>query len=71
MWIYMAKNTKKRAVIYSNVKQNKKRAEEISKIQENQINLNDEVIIGLNKLPGDNIKKNKRQNHKKRIGGEN
>lgn len=60
----MAKNTKKRAVIYSNVKQNKKRAEEISKIQENQINLNDEVIIGLNKLPGDNIKKNKNSKKK-------
>lgn len=55
----MAKNTKKRAVIYSNVKENKKRAQEISRIKENQINLNDEVIIGLNKLPTDNVKKKK------------
>lgn len=45
----MAKNTKKRAIIYSNVKENKKRAEEISRIKENQINLNDEIIIGLSK----------------------
>lgn len=62
----MAKNTKKRAVIYSNVKENKKRSEEISKIKENQINLNDEVIIGLNKLPSDNIKK-KKTSQKKNI----
>lgn len=47
----MAKNTKKRAIIYSNVKENKKRAEGISRIKENQINLNDEIIIGLSKDP--------------------
>lgn len=47
----MAKNTKKRAIIYSNVKENKKRAEVISRIKENQINLNDEIIIGLSKSP--------------------
>ncbi len=45
----MAKNTKKRAIIYSNVKENQRRAEEISRIKENQINLNDEIIIGLSK----------------------
>ena len=55
----MAKNTKKRAVIYSNVKENKKRAQEMSSAKENQINLNDEVIIGLNRLPGDNVKRKK------------
>ena len=36
----MAKNTKKRAIIYSNVKENKKIAEERKKIRDNQINLN-------------------------------
>ena len=55
----MAKNTKKRAVIYSNVKENKKRAEAISRAQENQINLNDEVVIGLNRLPNDDVKTKK------------
>lgn len=44
----MAKTTKKRTVIYSNVKQNKKKAEEKKKIEDEQINLNDEVIIGFN-----------------------
>ena len=44
----MAKNTKKRAIIYSNVKENKKIAEERKRIRDNQINLNDEVIIGFN-----------------------
>lgn len=68
----MAKNTKKRAVIYSNVKENKKRAEEISKIKENQINLNEEIIIGLNKLPSDTVKKKKRVPNKKvKSGGSN
>lgn len=44
----MSKDTKKRTVIYSNVKQNKKMIEEKKKIPNNQINLNDEVIIGFN-----------------------
>lgn len=52
----MAKNTKKRAIIYSNVKENKKLAEEKRRIKDNQINLNDEVIIGFN---------NKSKNEKK------
>ncbi|MBO5349363.1 MAG: FtsQ-type POTRA domain-containing protein [Clostridia bacterium] len=55
----MAKNTKKRAIIYSNVKENKKRAEEISKIKENQINLNDEIIIGMSKTPNNKPVKSK------------
>lgn len=44
----MAKSTKKRAVIYSNVKENKKLAEQKEQARNNQINLNDEVIIGFN-----------------------
>ena len=44
----MARYTKKRAIIYSNVKENKKIAEERQRIRDNQINLNDEVIIGFN-----------------------
>ena len=46
----MSKPTKKRTVIYSNVKANKKLAEEKKKNtnESNQINLNDEVIIGFN-----------------------
>jgi hypothetical protein len=44
----MSKSTKKRAVIYSNVKENKRLAEEKNKKKNEQINLNDEVIIGFN-----------------------
>lgn len=55
----MTKNTKKRAVIYSNVKQNKKRAEEKNKLEDQQINLSDEVIIGFNtKKNNQRLKKN-------------
>lgn len=43
----MAKSNKKRAIVYSNVKKNKKRAEEITKIKDEHINLNDEIIIGM------------------------
>lgn len=53
----MSKETKKRTIIYSNVKENKRRAEEISRIKEDQINLNDEVIIGLSNNPQNNSKK--------------
>ena len=68
----MAKNSKKRAIIYSNVKENKKRAEEVYKVRENQINLNEEIVIGLNRLPTDKVKnkkkninnKNKKSNNK-------
>lgn len=67
----MDKGAKKRAIIYSNVKENKKRADEISKIRENQINLNDEVIIGMSKAPNNKkvknnnpIKGNKKENRK-------
>ena len=74
----MSKNTKKRAIIYSNVKENKKKAEELAKIKENQINLNDEVIIGLssksqkqnqnskNKSTKKEVKQNKTKNEKKK-----
>lgn len=55
----MVKNTKKRAIIYSNVKENKKKAEEVAKIKENQINLNDEVIIGISKKTNNKSVKNK------------
>lgn len=44
----MSKDTKKRTVIYSNVKANKKKAEQRNSANNNQINLNDEVIIGFN-----------------------
>ena len=44
----MPKSTKKRTVIYSNVKANKKKAEQKENARDNQINLNDEVIIGFN-----------------------
>lgn len=51
----MSKSTKKRTMIYSNVKENKKRAEEISRIKDEQINLNEEVFIGLsNNFTNDN-----------------
>ena len=43
----MAKSNKKRAIVYSNVKKNEKRAEEITKIKDEHINLNDEIIIGM------------------------
>ena len=43
----MAKSNKKRAIVYSNVKKNKKKAEEITKIKDEHINLNDEIIIGM------------------------
>ena len=44
----MSKNTKKRTVIYSNVKANKKKAEQRNNASDDHINLNDEVIIGFN-----------------------
>lgn len=51
---------KKRTMIYSNVKQNKKKAEEISRIKDDQINLDDEVFIGLSKsISEDEIKEKK------------
>lgn len=52
---FMAKNTKKRAIIYSNVKQNKKKEEEKNKLQNQKINLNDEVIIGFNSKKNNQI----------------
>ena len=63
----MGKSTKKRAVIYSNVKENKKRAEEQSKIKENQINISDEIIIGMNQLPNDKVKKSQKKQNKKNV----
>lgn len=45
----MAKSTKKRAVIYSNVKENKKKSLQQNEIKQSQINLDEEVIIGINK----------------------
>ncbi len=62
----MAKNTKKRAVIYSNVKENKKRAEEKSKNKDDQINLNDEVIIGMKNFPNENKATQKKSTNKKK-----
>lgn len=43
----MSKNTRKRTIIYSNIKEKKRLAEEKNKKDE-QINLDDEVIIGFN-----------------------
>ena len=65
----MPKETKKRTVIYSNVKANKKRAEEKNKMQNDQINLNDEVIIGFNtkkngKGNGSDVKPKKKEENK-------
>lgn len=59
----MGKDTKKRAILYSNVKANKRKAEEITRIGNEQINLNDEVIIGLNQSK--NNKKIKAKNRSK------
>lgn len=61
----MAKSTKKRAIIYSNVKENKKLAEEKQKIIQNQINLNDEVIIGFNNSEKSVKPKNKKKKKQK------
>lgn len=65
----MAESIKKRAIIYSNVKENKKLAEEKQKIMQNQINLNDEVIIGFNNsekvVKERNSQKNKKKNKQK------
>ncbi|MBQ3407711.1 MAG: FtsQ-type POTRA domain-containing protein [Clostridia bacterium] len=65
----MPKNTKKRAIIYSNVKANKKLAEEKNKIKDEQINLSDEVIIGFNSNKSSqdkNIKARARNNEENR-----
>lgn len=62
----MSKDTKKRTVIYSNVKQNKKMLEEKKKIQNNQINLNDEVIIGFNGNKNKKIQSNTQKNQSKK-----
>ena len=59
----MGKDTKKRAILYSNVKANKRKAEEITRIGNEQISLNDEVIIGLNQSK--NNKKSKAKNRSK------
>lgn len=63
----MSKSTKKRTVIYSNVKSNKKLIEEKNKMKNEQINLNDEVIIGFNSKKngngnGSDIKVKKKDN---------
>ena len=64
----MSKPTKKRTVIYSNVKANKKLAEEKNKNADNQINLNDEVIIGFNSKKngnnGSDVKPKKKDDNK-------
>lgn len=64
----MAKNTKKRAIIYSNVKENKKLAEERALIRQNQINLNDEVIIGFNSNKKNQNNSAKKNNSKDKSG---
>ena len=57
----MAKSNKKRAIVYSNVKKNKKRAEEITKIKDEHINLNDEIIIGMSsQVPKKEVQKEKK-----------
>lgn len=69
----MSKSTKKRTMIYSNVKENKKKAEEISRIKDeeideqidSQINLNDEVFIGLSKKTDIDTEKEERKLVKK------
>ena len=55
----MAKNIKKRAVVYSNVKENKKKLDEDFKIKQNLINLDNEVVIGMSKTPNNKPIKNK------------
>ncbi len=61
----MAKSTKKRAIIYSNVKENKKLAEERAEIRKNQINLNDEVIIGFNSNKNNKANTSKKNSNNK------
>ena len=62
----MAKSNKKRAIVYSNVKKNKKRAEEITKIKDEHINLNDEIIIGMSsQVPKKSSAKSKKNSEKK------
>ena len=68
----MSKNTKKRTVIYSNVKANKKKAEQKNSVNNDQINLNDEVIIGFNtkkdnKSAGSSVSVKKTNNKKQNI----
>lgn len=65
----MAKTGKKRAIIYSNVKENKKRAEEIEKIKNDQIDLSNEFIIGLNDVSNNKKTKGKKDisKNKKKI----
>ena len=60
----MAKTQKKRAIIYSNVKENKKRAEELEKIRNDQIDLSNEFIIGLNDFSGSKAQKNNKNTSK-------
>ena len=63
----MAKSNKKRAIVYSNVKKNKKRAEEITKIKDEHINLNDEIIIGMSsQVPKKGVQKVKKIRKRKR-----
>ena len=68
----MSKQTKKRTIIYSNVKENKLKAKKNSEAKSNQINLDDEVIIGMSNGPQNYTsdvkqnKKNKASKNKKR-----
>lgn len=68
----MSKQTKKRTIIYSNVKENKLKAKKNSEAKSNQINLDDEVIIGMSNGPQNYTsdvkqnKKNKATKNKKR-----
>ena len=63
----MAKNIKKRAVVYSNVKENKKKLDEDFKIKQNLINLDNEVVIGMSKTPNNKPIKNKNNKPVKKI----
>lgn len=47
----MTKNTKKRTMIFSNVKDNKKKYDEVSKTNSTAIDLDDEIIIGMKEIP--------------------
>lgn len=63
----MSKETKKRTIIYSNVKENKRKAEIKSAVKDNQINLDDEFIIGMSnnhQNSTSDIKQNKKKEKK-------
>lgn len=63
---------KRKAFVYSNVKNNKKYVDEITKFRNDKINLNDEVVIGMSdnnqkKNKSNKIKKEKQKINKKNV----